>query len=75
MDKYNSIPYFFQKSWDFDTSRSVGIVYDCMEILTFSFEFLLKNYEYFQHFLYFFSKSTSMNTQYSWDDAVHKIPH
>ena len=35
LDKFNIIPNFFQKSWDFYTIRSVGMGNDCMPSFTF----------------------------------------
>ena len=42
-----SSPTFFQKSWDFDTIRSVGMGKDCMLSFTFQIDLPLKKSAYF----------------------------
>ena len=70
---------FPKKSLDFYTIRSGVMGNNCMLSFTLYIDLLLKKYENFS--IFYFSKLTSINKQYSslWghpeDDAVHTIPH
>ena len=64
MSKIQS-PTFSKRSWVFiPLERSVGMGNNCMPRFKFWIDLLLKKYEYFKHFIYFFFKF-DFHTQYS----------